>query len=309
MELKPSSPGPNEVMRALERSVERLVADPAARPSAAFRERARQALLRRAGHPGAGRQSVRRWRLVGSVAAGLAFALVAMPALAGAGASDIVTSVTTGVRAVFSGTPGEQLTLLQAEETPTVEATVTVEPTVTPEPTATIEPSPTVEPTATPEPSPTVEPTATVEPSPTPESSPTPEVTPSPEPTAEPTPVNHGQQVREVARDNHGAAVREAARATDQEADRSHGETVREVARENHGRAVSEAAKGTANTGDETGEGATDESQANEPSEEPVTDESHGETVRGVARDNHGAEVREAAQTGKRSKGHQDEDR
>ena len=216
---------------------------------------------------------VQHWlgRQLAIAATVLAFALAAMPTLAGPGGlsgsaggfgrtvrqvlkpQGSETTVASPAASVTATMPSAGAgTLLSALDengsSPVAE--------LTEQPSPEVDPSPTAEPTVTPEPVEAAEPTETGEPTETVEPSPMPE------------PTETAPPVREVARDNHGAAVSEAARAHDGEG--NHGEAVREVARDNHGRAVSEAAK-----------------------EKTATDE--GKPVSEVARDNHGASVREAA--------------
>jgi hypothetical protein len=216
---------------------------------------------------------VQQWlgRRLAIAATVLAFALAAMPALAGPGGL-------SGSAGGFGRTV-RQVLMPQGSETTVASPAASVTATMpsagagtllsaldengsspvaelTEQPSPEVDPSPTAEPTVTPEPVEAAEPTETGEPTETVEPSPMPE------------PTGTAPPVREVARDNHGAAVSEAARAHDGEG--NHGEAVREVARDNHGRAVSEAAK-----------------------EKTATDE--GKPVSEVARDNHGASVREAA--------------
>jgi len=215
---------------------------------------------------------VQQWlgRRLAIAATVLAFALAAMPVLAGpAGLSGSAGGFGRAVRQVLEpkgngttdaspaarateSTPsdggGTLLSALDENGSPVAEATE--QPSAEADPSPTAEPTEIAEPTVTPDPVDAAEPTETVEPS------------------AMPEPTETAPPVREVARDNHGAAVSEVARSNDGEG--NHGEAVHAVARDNHGRAVSEAAK--------------DKTAADE--EKPVPE---------VARDNHGAPVREAA--------------
>lgn len=198
----------DEILAALEGSARILDADPDARPTPAFRARGRAALLRAAQGRRAPETHFLRYRLAGLGLAAFLFLAVAYPAVAGPGAIiEGVSSAASTVGQLISLRADDQEKTkppkAQGKNAPTPTATPAVVVAVTSTPTATA--------------------TATA----------TGTVTPSEPVTVADHPANHG------------AAVSEIAHATP-EADQNHGEQVREVARDNHGQSVSATAQAQA---------------------------------------------------------------
>lgn len=198
----------DEILAALEGSARILDADPDARPTPAFRARGRAALLRAAQGRRAPEPRFLRYRLAGLGLAAFLFLAVAYPAVAGPGAIvEGVSSAASTVGQLISLRAGEQA----AAKPPTAQDQPAPTPTATPALVAIVTSTPTATTTATA--------TGTVAPS------------------EQVTVADHPE--------NHGAAVSEIAHATP-EADQNHGEQVREVARDNHGQSVSATAQAQA---------------------------------------------------------------
>lgn len=198
----------DEILAALEGSARILDADPGARPTPAFRARGRAALLRAAQGRRAPEPRFLRYRLAGLGLAAFLFLAVAYPAVAGPGA--IVEGVSSAASTVG------QLISLRADDQ---EKAKPPKAQGKDAPASTVTPAVVVAVTSTPTATATVTATGTVTPS--------------------------EQVIVADHPDNHGAAVSEIAHATP-EADQNHGEQVREVARDNHGQSVSATAQAQA---------------------------------------------------------------
>jgi hypothetical protein len=247
----PSSLEPvhDPVLVALSDSARGLESDPDAMYSPRFRRRGRAVLLEALEAPPSIGQRLMASRLAGAVLAALLFLVLAMPVLAGPGA--VGESVASTVGSLFGfghedASPPAQSTAHDATATPTS----------TPLATATASPAP--DEVSTDGPSGHGAEVAAV---------------------AHATPLpgqNHGQQVREVARDNHGHAAKPAPTATPTPQSTATPEPTRTAEPtkapkadhpDNHGAVVSEVAHAT-----------------------PPPGQNHGQQVREVARDNHGHE-------------------
>lgn len=195
---------PDEILAALEGSARILDADPVAQPTPAFRARGRAALLRATLGTRAPESRFLRYRLAGLGLAAFLFLAVAYPVVAGPGG--VVEGVSTAASTVGhliglrAGEPEKaKQPKAQGKDAPTPTATPAVAAIVTLTPTATA--------------------TGTV---------------------------TASEQVTVADHpDNHGAAVSEIAHATPV-ADQNHGEQVREVARDNQGQSVSATAQAQA---------------------------------------------------------------